>query len=150
MHSRSFLKLVRIAISPRQAKISCRKSKGIANRRPTFEAFIAVASSLQATKKSRKKGQEIATLHRATAAEYNSKAGWAKAGGQPSVAFAIGSALQLTATKRGVVFMVFSFWPSVKQKKVAKEGSKAATSATTTPCRRRHRRGHSRRRRRRL
>ena len=55
MHSRSFLKLVRIAISPRQAKISSRKSKGIANQRPTFEAFFAVASSLQATKKSRKR-----------------------------------------------------------------------------------------------
>ena len=61
MHSRSFLKLVRIAISPRQAKISSRKSKGIANQRPTFEAFFAVASSLQATKKSRKKDKK--SLH---------------------------------------------------------------------------------------
>jgi hypothetical protein len=41
-------------------------------------AFFAVASSLQATKKSRKKGQEIATLHRATAAEHNSAAGGQK------------------------------------------------------------------------
>jgi hypothetical protein len=57
--SRSFLKLVRIAISPRQAKISSRKSKGIANQRPTFEAFFAVASSLQATKKSRKKDKKL-------------------------------------------------------------------------------------------
>ena len=143
MHSRSFLKLVRIAISPRQAKISSRKSKGIANQRPTFEAFFAVASSLQATKKSRKKDKK--SLH-FTMPLQNTEA---RPGGQLSVAFAIGSALQLTATKRGVVFMVFSFWPSVKQKKVAKEGSKAATSATTTPCRR-HRRGHSRRRRHRL
>ena len=88
--------------------------------------------------------EEKRTRNRYTSLCYQQRGRWAKAGGQPSVAFAIGSALQLTATKRGVVFMVFSFWPSVKQKKVAKEGSKAATSATTTPCRRHH--GHRRRR----
>ena len=55
MHSRSFLKLVRIAISPRQAKISSRKSKGIANQRPTFEAFLPLPAAFRPQRKVEKR-----------------------------------------------------------------------------------------------
>ena len=53
MHSRSFLKLVRIAISPRQAKISCRKSKGIANRRPSLPLPAAFRPQRKVVKRTR-------------------------------------------------------------------------------------------------
>ena len=146
MHSRRFLKLVRIAISPRQAKISCRKSKGIANQRPTFEAFFAVASSLQATKKSRKRTRNRYTSPCRCGIQQQGRVGkgrWAAFGRFCHRKCFAANGNQERRGLHGLQLLAFC-----KTKKVAKEGSKAATSATTTPCRRRHRHGHSRRRRR--